>query len=50
MNNGEALPKFYLRPEQTMENVPNYASADCPVKSASVTVENMPTTNAYLSV
>ena len=26
-----------------------YASADCPVNAASVTVENMPTTNAYLS-
>ena len=48
-NNGEALPKFYLRPEQTMENVPNYASADCPVNATSVTVHNMPTTNAYLS-
>ena len=48
-NNGEALPKFCLRPDQTMENIPNYASADCPVNAASVTVQNMPTTNAYLS-
>ena len=36
-------------PEQNMENVPNYASADCPVNAASITVQNMPTTNAYLS-
>ena len=48
-NGGEALPKSCLGPEQNMENVPNYASADYPVNAASVTVHNMPTTNAYLS-
>ena len=48
-NNGEVLPKSLLGPEQNMENIPNYASADCPVNATTVTVENMPTTNAYLS-
>ena len=45
-SSGEVLPKFYLGPGQTMENVPDYASADCPVNVASVTVQYMLTTNA----
>ena len=48
-NNGEVLRKSLLGPEQSIENVPNYVSADCSVNAASVTVLNMPTTNAYLS-
>ena len=48
-NNREALTKSCLAPKQNVKNVPNYGSGDCPVNATSVTVQNMLTTNAYLS-